>query len=56
MEEAVTRANGIFAGALRDRLAVGAAATSIYPDHPDLAALAQVPPLCAAVAACATPI
>jgi hypothetical protein len=43
LEEAVGKANAIFAAALKDRLVTGVTGDSIYPDVPELNALAAIP-------------
>jgi hypothetical protein len=43
LEEAVNKANAVFASALKDRLAVGGKSDSIYASSPELDALAAVP-------------
>jgi hypothetical protein len=43
LEEAVTKANAIFANTLKDYLAVGGKSESIYPSTPELDALANIP-------------
>ncbi len=43
LEEAVNKANAVFASALKDKLATGGKSDSIYPSSPELDALAAIP-------------
>ncbi|MBA3825221.1 MAG: hypothetical protein H0X24_15145 [Ktedonobacterales bacterium] len=43
LEEAVNKANAVFASALKDKLATGGKSESIYPSSPELDALAGMP-------------
>jgi hypothetical protein len=43
LEEAVNKANAVFANALKDRLATGGKSDSIYPSSPELDVLAGIP-------------
>jgi hypothetical protein len=43
LEEAVNKANAVFASALKDKLATGGKSESIYPSSPELDALAAIP-------------
>ena len=43
LEEAVNKANAVFASTLKDKLATGGKSESIYPSSPELDALAAIP-------------